>query len=264
MPDELVDKVYLPEKKGSLQIEMIATTREYGRLPYLIEPDLEHLIEQLQSGHPVLVLQNLGWRVKPIWHYAVVIGYEPESEHVLLRSGINANKRLSLKKFLRSWERAEFWGFVALIPGEIPENVNFQRYMQTLSDMQQNTDSIQMIELFKSASQHFPRQALSWMALANAYHHQGYYKQAAKSFNRVLLLDPNHTAARNNLALSLSAMACHEQALQQANRAVRLAASSGEFELESGDTLASVKANSKADNNKVGQCQLDAKLPGLN
>ena len=32
-PDQLSASVYLPGKKGSLQIEMVAATRRYGRLP---------------------------------------------------------------------------------------------------------------------------------------------------------------------------------------------------------------------------------------
>ena len=34
-PDELSGQVYIPERKGSLQIEMIAAARQQGMLPYL-------------------------------------------------------------------------------------------------------------------------------------------------------------------------------------------------------------------------------------
>ena len=42
-PDELVSHVYIPERKGSLQAEIIATTRRYDRIPYVIEPSFHDL-----------------------------------------------------------------------------------------------------------------------------------------------------------------------------------------------------------------------------
>ncbi|MES9847302.1 MAG: hypothetical protein ABW145_02835, partial [Candidatus Thiodiazotropha sp.] len=50
--ESLVPLVYLPDKKGSLQIEMVAASRRLGRIPYLIEPDLPTLIGELQAGRP--------------------------------------------------------------------------------------------------------------------------------------------------------------------------------------------------------------------
>ncbi|MCO4757980.1 MAG: hypothetical protein KC477_08145, partial [Oceanospirillaceae bacterium] len=34
VPDELTPHVYLPERKGSLQVDLVATTRRFQRLPY--------------------------------------------------------------------------------------------------------------------------------------------------------------------------------------------------------------------------------------
>ena len=39
-PDELVPLVYLPARKGSLQVEMQATPRKFERLSYVLSPNI--------------------------------------------------------------------------------------------------------------------------------------------------------------------------------------------------------------------------------
>jgi hypothetical protein len=48
-PDALVDQVYLPGRKGSLQPEMLAATRRQGLLAYPLKPKVEHTA---RSGRP--------------------------------------------------------------------------------------------------------------------------------------------------------------------------------------------------------------------
>lgn len=54
-PDELTDKVYLPEREGSLQLELIAASRRYERLPYVLDGTLAAILAELAAGRPVLV-----------------------------------------------------------------------------------------------------------------------------------------------------------------------------------------------------------------
>ncbi len=64
--------VYVPARKGSFQIEMVAVTRSAGRLACQISPSLDTLLLENNAGHPVLVLQNLGMSWYQKWHFAVV------------------------------------------------------------------------------------------------------------------------------------------------------------------------------------------------
>ncbi|TMH63749.1 MAG: hypothetical protein E6H57_16700, partial [Betaproteobacteria bacterium] len=73
-PEELVPEVYLPERKGSLQIEMLAAARRHGMVSYQLAPRFGDLLREIAAGNPVIVLQNLGLRDG--WHYAVAIGYD--------------------------------------------------------------------------------------------------------------------------------------------------------------------------------------------
>ena len=70
-----------------MQLELIAAARRHQRIPYVLAPDAGAMFAELDAGHPVLVLQDLGVGPLHVWHYAVVIGYEDEPQQVVLRSG---------------------------------------------------------------------------------------------------------------------------------------------------------------------------------
>src|SRR5256886_4625327 len=84
-PKDLVPEVYLPERKGSLQIEMLAAPRRHGLVSYQLAPRFSDLLTEIAAGNPVIVLQNLG--LKESWHYAVAIGYDYDWGKLYLRSG---------------------------------------------------------------------------------------------------------------------------------------------------------------------------------
>ena len=64
-PQVLLEQVYLPARKGSLQVEMLAATRRQGLLALTLPPNLTALLQEVAAGHPVLVLQNLSLPVYP-------------------------------------------------------------------------------------------------------------------------------------------------------------------------------------------------------
>ena len=81
-PQALVEQVYLPARKGSLQVEMLAATRRRGLLAYSLQPALKDLLQEVAAGHPVLVFQNVSLPIYPVWHYAVVIGYDLQANRI--------------------------------------------------------------------------------------------------------------------------------------------------------------------------------------
>lgn len=92
----LIDEVYLPSRQGSLQIEILASSRRHNRLPFRIPPEMSALLEEIAAGNPVLVLQNLGLSWAPQWHYAVVVGFDLAHQEIILRSGTEARHRTNM------------------------------------------------------------------------------------------------------------------------------------------------------------------------
>jgi len=118
--DALVPQVYLPQRQGSLQVEMLAAARRNGALSMTIPPRLDALLTELAAGNPVLVLQNLSLPIKPMWHYAVAIGYDLDRGDIILRSGLTERMVMPMSTFEHTWGRSGFWAMVTLPPGRLP------------------------------------------------------------------------------------------------------------------------------------------------
>jgi hypothetical protein len=117
--EQLADAVFLPARGGTLQTEMLAGARRHDTLAQRVPGRLEALLRELQVGHPVVVLQNLGLAIAPTWHYAVLIGYDRARDELVLRSGLTERQTLSLTTFEHTWARAGHWAMVVLAPGEL-------------------------------------------------------------------------------------------------------------------------------------------------
>jgi peptidase C39-like protein len=57
--EALIPEVYLPERHGSLQVEMLAAARRHGMVSYQLAPKFEDLLQEVATGTPVVVLNNL-------------------------------------------------------------------------------------------------------------------------------------------------------------------------------------------------------------
>jgi len=213
-PDDLVAEVYIPARKGSLQTELLAATRQRGRIAHVLEPSIEALVRELAAQRPVLVLLNLGVRSWPIWHYAVVIGYERDSHTLLLRSGTTERQRLSLRRFSGAWERADRWAYVALRAGELPAGGTGVRYAAAVADFE-TVDAAAALRAYEAGIARWPDTPLLRLGAANALLAQGQAAAAESALTELLRIAPADAAARNNLAELLSLRGCRDAALAQ-------------------------------------------------
>jgi tetratricopeptide (TPR) repeat protein len=214
-PSELTPKIYLPERRGSLQLELLAATRRYGRLPYLIDGRLSGLLAQLRAGHPVLVLQNLGWKLYPLWHYAVVVGADPVDDRILLRSGTTRRKAMPASQFLKTWERAGWWGLVVLHPGELPALPIEETYIRAAASLEAAGQHQAALTAYSTALKRWPNNTLAMLGLGNTHYAQGRLPEAEAAYRHLLALHPDDLAARNNLAQVLADRGCTEAALRE-------------------------------------------------
>jgi len=218
---ELVDRVYLPGRQGSLQVEMLAATRMAGRIPYVIDGALRVLWEELSAGRPVVVLQNLGIAAIPRWHFAVVVGIDTERDIVILRSGIDERRVTALTTFLRTWRRSNFWGFVVLRPTELPTDVDRLRYLKAVAALETAGRNVEAAAAWRTALRVWPDNPVALFGLGNASLAAGDNVLAEGYFRKLLESDPASGAARNNLAMSLARQDRHEEALREITIALK-------------------------------------------
>lgn len=217
---DLVSRVFLPDRQGSLQTELVAATRSYARLPYLIAPDISALLAELQAGHPVLVMQNLGFSFYPVWHYAVVIGYLPDDDAMILRSGVTRRLVIPAGRFLRTWRLAGYWGLVVLRPGELPAHPTAAAYLKAAADLESVGQTQAAALAYGAAVARWPNDATAWLGLGNTHYQAGRLTAAEDSYRRAIRADPGYLAAWNNLAEVLAERSCFNTAIATLDNAL--------------------------------------------
>jgi tetratricopeptide (TPR) repeat protein len=236
-PEVLAREVYTPGLGGSLQLELGAAARQRGVLPYVIAPDPDALAAELAAGRPVLVLQNLGLRSRPAWHYAVVIGADPAAERWLLRSGTEPRLVMSARRFQQSWDRADRWGLVLLAPGELPARPDRARYFDAVAGLEETGRYAAAARAWEAALVIWPGDPVALFGWATARYLEGDLGDARAGYSRLAALEPEHAAALNNLAHVLSQLGCPAAAHQLALRAVDSAVPGSEIAAAAADTL---------------------------
>lgn len=221
-PDALKPQVYVPQREGSLQPEMLAAARRNGAVAMNIPPTLEALLTELATGHPVLVLQNLSLSWMPLWHYAVVIGYDLAREEIILRSGTTERLAMSLYTFDKTWERGNRWAMVTLPPGRLPSTTGESAVADALVAFEKASDASRARKAYASALQRWPQNLSLQMGLGNTAYAAGDRGAAAAAFRQAAQTHPDNAPAFINLATVLLELGEVEQARQAAERALTL------------------------------------------
>ncbi len=223
----LVNEIYLPSRLGSLQAEILASTRRHGRLPYRIAPDMRTLLSEIAAGNPVLVLQNLGLNWMPQWHYAVAMGFDLNKRKIILRSGTVAHHITDMDTFELTWARSQHWGILALPAETLPTSTDAERYLRTvvaLENTQTTKQQWPMIHTaYRTALSRWPNNLIAQMGLGNSAYQLADLNTAAQAFRNAVRDHPNAGVAYNNLAQILLEQGKLSDAEKQAQRAVTLA-----------------------------------------
>ena len=222
-PDAVSGEIYLPQRQGSLQIELTAAARSRGLVPYPLPPNLTALLTEIDSGNPVLVLQNLGLTWFPRWHYAVAVGYDLQHHSLTLRSGKEPRHQLSFATFERTWQRAGRWALVILPPGQISASTTPLACLEAVHALHQTGQPGPALIAYRAAGERWPRDPLVLMALGNAEYAAGNLESADTVFRELVRQYPANADAWNNLAYVLSAGACPGEAREAIDCARRLA-----------------------------------------
>jgi tetratricopeptide (TPR) repeat protein len=220
-PEALVDRVYLPGRRGSLQVEMLAAARTAGRIPYLVDGTLQAVRDELAAGRPVVVLQNLGIAAFPKWHYAVVVGIDTGRDEIVLRSGVDERRLTRTATFLRTWRRSGYWGFVLLRPADLPARADRARYLKAVADMEQAGRGAEAATAWHTALQAWPRDQVALFGLGNIELAAGNNAAAERYFRTILEDYPASVAAGNNLAIALARQGRFEAARRTLAAALR-------------------------------------------
>jgi tetratricopeptide (TPR) repeat protein len=220
-PESLVKEVYLPAREGSLQAEMLASARRHGTVAWRLAPRLADLLREVSAGTPVIVLQNLAFGFAPVWHYAVVVGYDLPREEIVLRSGLTRRLAMTLVNFERVWARSGYWAMVAMPPRRLPQTAAAQDYVNAVAALER-VDARAAREAYASVLERWPGNLAARLGLGNAAYALRDLPASEAQYRRATEAHPASADAWNNLAQALFDLGRKDEALEAAQKAVAL------------------------------------------
>ena len=213
-PEPLVSQVFLPARQGSLQIEMLAAPRRYGRVSMQIAPRYADLLREVAAGNPVVVLQDVGPMFTQ-WHYAVVNGFDYPSGTLYLRSGTRPRQEIPFTAFEREWMKSGYWAMVVTRPDRIPVTATQDSWLAAVLAMARSGSPEAVTQAYAAGLKRWPDNLPAAVGLANQHHARGAFAEAVAVLRTARRLHPQSVIVINNLAQALSDQGRHAEALTQ-------------------------------------------------
>jgi hypothetical protein len=237
--ESVTPMVYLPGRQGSLQAEMLGATRRSGLVAYTPAPELEAVLREVAAGTPVVVLLNLAVRLFPVWHYAVIVGYDLEAQQVIVRSGKRERDewRFSFLEFL--WQESNYWAMLALPPGRVPATARESDFAAAVAALEKAGRVREARESYRALLERWPANLLALIGLGNVEYALRDLPAAERAFRRASEAHPGSGVAFNNLAHVLATLGRLADAEAAARTAVSLG---GPTLVEARKTLDSILA----------------------
>ena len=206
-PLQIAPNSFIPGLEGSLQIEMVAATRQLGLLAYAENGNMAQLLSLLAEDIPVIVLQNNAIALFPQWHYAVVIGYDLDTAELILHTGITEAHRLNFSTFERTWQRGQYWMLAMLPRDKSSKHLDPFIYAKACQDLISTQQSSAGVAALKTATQQWPDYWLPYFLLGNYYFSTQPFV-AANWFEKGLSFAQQEVSYLNNYAMLLSGLGC--------------------------------------------------------
>lgn len=221
-PATLKDEIYIPGRRGAFSIEVEAAARHHGRLVYHLAPSLMEVLNQLHAGRPVMVLENRALSIWPLWHFAVVSGYDDARQELILHSGREVPEHLPLSVFENIWKRGGFWAIVLMDPAGLPADLSVDDLLKDILKLERGNPEAALLA-YRSLLQRAPENTAVHFALANLLRMRHEDKAAEQEYRAALSRSQGYWPALNNLADLLLSQGRLEEALPLSERAAALA-----------------------------------------
>lgn len=190
--------VLTPDKNGSLPTNMTGAVRTLGLLGVSVS-DMTALVSELSVGHPVVVMQNLGFSWWPSWHYVVVVGYDLDQQMIYSHSGSKKSMSMPMTYFERHWRLANHWGLAVLKPGELSASGDELAHLKAASGLEAASRMQEAKLAYVSLLTKWPKSLAAYVGLGNVAYHQKDFKASETYLLQGLKHHPESKVLQNNL-----------------------------------------------------------------
>lgn len=185
--------------EGTFTSDMLSATRRLGLAPYKVAT-LEAMLKNVSIGRPVMVFQNLGLSWYPMWHYALLVGYDKNENIVYLHSGFTEYRKMDFGLFKRTWRRGDYWSYIVVPPSTIPENVAFNEVLDNATTFENLKNYKIAQDIYSAMIKKWPDRFEPHLGLANMHYENKQIKKALSEMNKAYQLNPKHPALTYNLS----------------------------------------------------------------
>lgn len=197
--EQVAALAFSPGAGGTYTADMIGSSRRLGQLAVEIAT-LDQLLVEVAAGHPVIVFQNLGLGVAPVWHYGVVTGYDFDRDEVYLNSGQEDRMVMPFAVFERTWRRGDYWGLIVLPPDRLPVSVGQTAVLSAAAALERVGQAVAAETVYLTGAARWPDNWLWLFGLGNARYAQGDLQGARRALQQAQALAPDIPEIRANLA----------------------------------------------------------------
>jgi tetratricopeptide (TPR) repeat protein len=236
-PATIEPLLFTPEPGGTFAHDVPVAARRLGAFAVEIG-SLDELLAELEAGHPVLLMQNLGLTALPGWHHAVVVGFDLDQGEMRLHTAGERRRRMPLATFRRTWRRAGSWGLVVLPSGGLPALNDEGRLVAAAAGLERVGKLAAAQASYRAILTRWPGSRGAWIGLGNVSYAKGDLAAAEAAFRQVIMQTPDDPVAWNNLAHVLGDLGRDEEALRAADRALRLGGAYAEASRATRDAIA--------------------------
>jgi tetratricopeptide (TPR) repeat protein len=219
-PEPLVKQVFVPARQGSLQLEMLAAPRTYGRVSYQLAPRYADVLREVAAGNPVIALQDVSVMAPFIreWHYAVVNGFDYPSGTIYMRSGRTPREQMPFTYFEREWIPGKRWAMVVTPPDRIPATATEEGWVNAVIAMARVSGGDAAAKGYETALKRWPGNLPATIGLATILNERGDHARAIALLRDAHAKHPQSTILANNLAQALSDAGRNAEALAQIDK----------------------------------------------
>lgn len=199
--DEIIQQVYSPGAKGSLQENMISAARRQGFLAIPIT-GLQSLLKEIENKNVVIVFENLGINLIPQWHYALVTGYNLKNKTLTMHSGPYQNQIMDMAEFELSWRLTNYWALLILPPGKTSVSADEITHLNAAAALEKLENLEAAKKSYLGILKVWPKSLIGHIGLGNVYYQQGDYRSTVKYLEAAQALYPHSMEVSNNLKVA--------------------------------------------------------------
>lgn len=196
--EQVAALAFSPGARGTYLADMLGAARRQGMLAVVITT-LPQVMAEIDAGHPVIVFQNLGLAIAPVWHYGVVTGYDLEKDEFYLNSGRREKMVMPTDLLRRTWARGDNWALVVLPPDRLPASAGATLVLQATAALERVGQHGAAARAYRAGAKRWSDQWLWPFGLGNALYAQGDRDGALRAWRQAQGLAPDVPEIANNI-----------------------------------------------------------------